>query len=362
MSLSVIPVLMSGGSGTRLWPLSRRDRPKQFLRLDGGPSLFENTLRRTSGGGEGFTFAAPLVLSGAVHAPLMRAQLEAAGASARDVLLEPEARDTAAAIAAACAYLVARGEGDAVMLVTPCDHAVQDVAAFRASVAEAAALAHDGAPVIFGIEPDHPATGYGYIKCGHPDGRAGRPVEAFREKPDLETAKRFLQEGDTLWNAGIFVFTASVGLAALEALAPAVAASAQEAVAKARPGREGLALDPEAFGHAPKQPFDVAVMEKIDGARVIPASWGWSDVGSWRAVYAISQQDGSGNCAVGDVVLEDCRSVLARGDGVTVTGLGLEDLVVIATGDAVFVAPRERSEELKRIVTRLKADGRTDML
>lgn len=359
---TVIPILMSGGSGTRLWPLSRTTRPKQFLSLDGGPTLFETTLRRTSGAGEGFRFSAPLIISGARHAALVRSQLGAAGVEPRGVLLEPEARDTAAAIAAACAYLTAEGAGDEVVLVSPCDHVVRDSAAFLASVGEAVALARTGASVIFGIKPHHPATAYGYIKCGPADGAAGRPVEAFREKPNVETAEQFLAEGDVLWNAGIFVFTAAAGLAALELHAPAIAEAAAQAVSKAQANEHGLLLDAGGFAAAPRQPFDIAVMEKIAGARVISADWGWSDVGSWRAVHEVAQKDAAGNTVLGDVLLEDCRGMLARGDGATVTALGLEDLVIIATGDAVFVAPRQRSEDLKRVVSRLQETGREDLL
>jgi len=234
--------------------------------------------------------------------------------------------------------------------------------AFHASVAEAARLARDGAAVIFGIEPDCPATGYGYIKCGNPDSLAGLPVARFQEKPDRDIAQAFLEEGGYLWNAGIFMFTASRGLGAVRTHVPEIARAAERAVTRAELTANGLRLDAAEFARAPKQPFDIAVMEKIAGARVLPVRWDWSDVGSWAAVHALTETDARGNAVIGAAVLEDCSGVLARGEGVTVTALGIDDLVIVATKDAVFVAPRARSEELKRIVSRLKADGRRDLL
>ena len=353
---------MCGGSGKRLWPLSRARRPKQFLPLTGRHSLFQETVLRMSGAVRDVDFTPPLIISGARHEALVEEELRAIGVRAMATLLEPEARDTGAAIAASCAHLVKSGKGDSVMLVSPCDHAIGDVGAFHASLAEAARLARTGAAVIFGIEPDHPATGYGYIKRGRPDGNAGFAVERFLEKPDRDTARRLLGEGGYLWNAGMFVFTAERGLHAVRTHAPQIAEAAELAVERALSSGGRLQLDAAAFSMAPKQPFDIAVMEKISGARVLPARWGWSDVGSWAAVHALAEKSPEGNAAGPRDVLEDCNGVLAVGDGVTVTALGVSDLVIVATRDAVFVAPRGRSEELKRIVSRLEDGGREELL
>ncbi|MGJ8535625.1 MAG: mannose-1-phosphate guanylyltransferase/mannose-6-phosphate isomerase [Parasphingopyxis sp.] len=341
----ISPVILTGGSGTRLWPLSRAARPKQFLALTGETSMLEQTMARAGGA----RFGEPLLVGGAAQEDVL--QLLAGGDAA--IILEPEARNTAPAIALAALVL----PPDTAMLVMPSDQVIADVAAFEAAVDEAAALAAQGWLVTFGIAPTGPETGYGYIQQGEALDGHGFRAARFVEKPDRETAQGFLDEGGYHWNGGIFLFTAGRFLQALEKHAPDILAAARAAYAAGH--RDGAVHRPDAaaFAAAPATSIDYAVMEKAERVAVVPVSMGWSDVGSWDALHEISEQDSSGNALSGDIVAIDTANSLVRSDGIKVTTVGVENLIVVATKDAVLVMPRGESQRVKEIVERLKAEG-----
>lgn len=348
----LVPVILSGGSGTRLWPLSREACPKQFLGLSGPDSMLQATWRRVAP-----IAAAPLVIANQAHRFMVAEQLREAGCRPAAIMLEPVGRNTAPAIAAAALEATAGG-GDPLLLVLPSDHVVADEAAFREAVQAALPAARDGHLVTFGVVPTAPETGYGYIRAG--TGTDPRPVERFVEKPDRATAEGWLAEGGYYWNAGMFLFRASRYLAELERFAPDMLAACRQAHAGARRDEDFLRLDAAAFEACPADSIDYAVMEKTDSARVQPIDAGWSDVGSWSALWAIAEQDGQGNAHHGDVLAEDCRDTLAWGDGRLLALLGLRDVVVVDTADAVLVAHRDRVQDVKALVARLKAAGRPE--
>jgi len=350
------PVILAGGSGTRLWPLSRPERPKQFLSLTGERSLFELAVMRTQNT-DGF--APPLVVTNESQRFLLAEQLRSAGAVDARILLEPEGRNTAPAIALA-ALLLCEDHTDPSMLVMPADHAITDMAAFHRAVETAATAASGDSLVTFGIRPAYPETGYGYIEAGEPlaDGAGARRVRRFVEKPDRPTAERYLAAGNFLWNSGIFFFRARALIAALERFAPDILAACRAAIERRTDSPDFLRPDGAAFAAAPKNSIDYAVMEKAEDIAVVPADFGWSDIGSWSAVWDVVQRDGMGNAALGEVLAEDCRGCLFHTDGPAIAAVGVADLVVVSTADAVLVIPRARAQEVKRIVERLEAEGR----
>ena len=361
----VVPVLLSGGSGTRLWPLSRETHPKQFQPLVGDGSLLQATWRRIEGLAG---MAAPIVVANEEHRFMVAEQLRQLGVAPAALLLEPVGRNTAPAIAVAALQAMASGD-DPLLLVLPSDHVIRDVPAFHAAVHAATAAAAAGALVTFGIVPTGPETGYGYIKSAVPTlpvggqeaGQAGvRAVDRFVEKPDLATAQAYVASGDYFWNSGMFLFRASVFLAELQRLAPAMVAAAKAALAGARRDVDFLRLDRAAFEACPADSIDYAVMEKTAAAAVLPISVGWNDVGSWAALWEIAEQDGDGNAHHGDVVAHGCRNTLAWGDGRLVALLGLENVVVVDTDDALLVAARDQVQQVKDIVARLKAEKRPE--
>jgi mannose-1-phosphate guanylyltransferase/mannose-6-phosphate isomerase len=352
----LVPVILCGGSGSRLWPMSRRLLPKQFLPLVTERSLLQDTALRLRGlKGAG----APVVVANAEHRFLAGEQLHEIGVRPRALLLEPVGRNTAPAIAAA-ALLVAKDDPDAVLLVLPSDHMIGDVRAFRRAVASAAALAAQGHLVTFGIAPTAPATGYGYIQAGE---RIGKVQNAFRikrfvEKPSAAKARAFLARGGYLWNSGMFAFSAQAYLDELMRLRPAIIAAVRKALDAASRDLDFLRLDEKAFAACPADSVDYAVMERTGRGAVVRAAMRWSDVGSWAALWETGRKDAAGNVARGDAWLHGARRCYVRADTRHVSVLGAEDLVVVETDDAVLVAARERAQEVKEVVARMDRHGR----
>jgi mannose-1-phosphate guanylyltransferase/mannose-6-phosphate isomerase len=351
---SLVPVILSGGSGTRLWPASREAHPKQFLPLAGTHSLLQSTWLRLAGVPDA---APPLVVGNEEHRFLIAEQLRAVGAAPGSILLEPVGRNTAPAIAAAALVAGADG-GDPLLLVLPSDHRIGDEAAFRAAIARARPAAEAGALVTFGIVPDAPETGFGYIRAGAGTGDGVHAVERFVEKPDAATARAYVDSGQYYWNSGMFLFRASRVLEELAATRPEMLAHVRAAVAGARSDADFLRLDREAFAAAPSESIDYAVMEHTARAAVVPLAAGWSDVGSWSALWQLSERDADGNVFKGDVLALGTRNTLAHSPRRLVALLGVEDLVVVDTEDALLVAHRDSVQQVKDIVARLKGEGR----
>ncbi len=361
--LRVHPVILSGGSGTRLWPASRRAEPKQFLALVGAETMLQATARRVAPGPDGPDFAPLSVIGAARHEEATRTQLAAIGAAPAALILEPTARNTAPAAAAAAA-VVARSEPEALVLLAPADHYMPDPAAFRAAVAAAAPAARDGTIVTFGVSPTSPHTGYGYIRA---QGGAAvvKPVGEFREKPDRATAQSYLDSGDYLWNAGVFLFRADRLLEEMRQHEPAAAAAAEAAVARAVIDPPMVRLDAGAFAEAPDISIDYAVMERTRSAGVARLDTPWTDLGAWSAVWEHSPKDDAGNAVVGAAELVNARGVLAFSpgeDGPVISAIGVEDVVIIATKDAVLVSRRDQCEHVKGVVGALKHARRDDLL
>ena len=346
------PVLLSGGSGTRLWPLSREAYPKQFLPLVGDDTLLQATWRRVAP----LSSAAPLVVANEEHRFLVAEQLRVIGAPQARIVLEPVGRNTAPAIAAAALIASADG-GDPLLLVLPSDHVVRDPDAFRAAVRAAAPAAEAGALVTFGIVPQAPETGFGYIQAER-GGEGVRKVLRFVEKPDAATAQGYLDAGGYYWNSGMFLFRASRFLEELGRFRPDILAAARAACATVKTDGEFLRLDRDAFAASPSESIDYAVMEKTDAAMVLPVDIGWNDVGSWSALWDVSEQDGDGNAHHGDVIAVDSRNSYAYARRL-VALVGVDDLVVVETDDAVLVAAKDKVQEVKQVVARLKADRRS---
>lgn len=344
------PVILSGGSGTRLWPMSRGSRPKQLLSLTAAETMLQLTARRTAGI-DGY--ARPLIVANAAHVATIEMQLAQAGVADPLLILEPVARNTAPAIALAALAL----PRDALMLVMPSDHVIADPDAFRAAIATVAPVVADGWLATFGITPDAPEIGYGYIRRGGAIIPGVHHVERFVEKPDAATAEAYLAEGCYSWNGGIFLFGAGAFLDALALLAPAMLAACRQAMAQARHDGARLYPDAAAFAACPSESVDYAVMERADRVVVVPVEMGWSDVGSWDALHALATRDAAGNAYHGDVVAIDTGGCLIRSDGPLVAAVGIKDLIVIATADAVLILPRGSSQEVKRAVEALNKIG-----
>jgi mannose-1-phosphate guanylyltransferase / mannose-6-phosphate isomerase len=344
-------VLLSGGSGTRLWPLSREAYPKQFLALHGDETMLQETWRRV----EPLVDGPPIVVANEEHRFLAAEQLRLAGVAQAAIVLEPEGRNTAPAIAAA-ALQARAGGADPLLLVLPSDHVVRRPDAFRAAVSEAAATAEQGALVTFGIVPGGPETGFGYIEAAAGEGI--RPVRRFVEKPDAATARAYLDAGGFYWNSGMFLFRASRYLEELQRFEPAMLAAVGEAMDKAQRDGDFIRLDGEAFRACRADSIDYAVMERTDRAMVLPVDIGWSDVGSWSALWDVSARDADGNASHGDVIVVDTRNSYAYARRL-VAMVGVDDLVVVETDDAVLVARKDRVQQVKDVVARLKADERS---
>ena len=345
------PVLLSGGSGTRLWPLSREAYPKQFLPLVGEHTMLQDTWRRVAP----LAGAAPIVVANEEHRFLAAEQLRLVGVEHAGLILEPVGRNTAPAIAAAALQAMAGGD-DPLLLVLPSDHVVRDPEGFRAAVAAAVPAAEAGALVTFGIVPSAPETGFGYIQAA--DGDGVRQVLRFVEKPDAATARGYLEAGGYFWNSGMFLFRASRYLAELERFRPDIVAAVRAAFAAATHDGDFIRLDREAFSACPSDSIDYAVMEKTADAWVLPVDIGWNDVGSWSALWEVSEQDGEGNARHGDVIAVDSRNSYAYARRL-VALVGVEDLVVVETDDAVLVASKDHVQQVKDVVARLKSDHRS---
>jgi len=351
----IVPVILSGGSGTRLWPVSRESFPKQLWPLISDRSLIQETALRATGAG----FAAPIVVCNHEHRFLIAEQLRLAGIEGARIVLEPVGRNSAPAIAAA-ALLQAETDPDAVLWMMAADAAIADVPALHAALDRAAQAARAGHIVTFGMKPTAPETGYGYIEVGEklPGIDAVHRLARFVEKPDAATAAGLLASGTHLWNSGMFVFTARTLIDEMQAHAPDVLAAVRLAVARRKEDLDFLRLDPESFSAGPNISLDYAVAERTSHAAVVPADIGWSDVGSWNALWELAPKDGAGNAAIGDVVLEGAANCYVRSDGILTAVVGLRDVVVVVTEDAVLAMHRDQAQDVKKIVDRLKANKR----
>lgn len=355
----MLAVILSGGSGTRLWPVSREAMPKPFMRIGGGPSLLQRTIARgITAGAQRF-----LIVTNREYASRSAEDVEGLRGSAPaalDFVLEPIGRNTAPAIAAAALWAKEIGEGETPLLILPADHLVQDERRFAAVAQRAAALAKTGKIVLFGIRPTMPETGFGYIECSAtPQGDDAVPVRRFVEKPDAATATQYLAAGNFLWNSGMFCFTPATILDALEQFAPEVVRAAQAALVKAPrdPKQHRTELDGAEFQQSPDISIDYAVMEKAPNVLVLSGDFGWSDIGSWNAVAQEFDADGFGNTVSGDVLLSDCQNTHVQSEDRLVAAVGLRDVVVVDTPDALLVCDRQSTQKVKDVVAELKRRG-----
>ncbi|MCB1245899.1 MAG: mannose-1-phosphate guanylyltransferase/mannose-6-phosphate isomerase [Acidimicrobiia bacterium] len=355
-SPAVLPVVLSGGVGTRLWPASRRSRPKQLLPLVSDRSMIVATIERTRAI-PGTTTA--IVVTNQAHAPAIRSTLQMSDDQPPTFILEPTGRNTAPAVAAA-ALVACRDGDDPLLLVLPSDHTIDDEAAFAAAVQAGATAAADGALVTFGIDPTGPETGYGYIRSGPSISGDVLAAIEFREKPDHETARQFVASGEYLWNSGMFLFRASAYLAELATFRPDMLDLVRTAVGEAQHTDDGLDLDADAFSAITSESIDYAVMENTAKAAVVPCDPGWSDVGSWASLWEIGDRDDDDNILTGDVIATDVTGSLIRSDSRLVAVVGIEDVVVIETADAVLVTSRTNSQRVKDIVDELERRGRPE--
>ena len=349
------PVILSGGAGSRLWPLSRGLFPKQLLALTSEQSLIQETVARAAGEG----FGPPLIVCNVEHRFLIAEQMREAGVAPAAIVLEPEGRNTAPA-AAVAALLLAQKDPGALMLLMPADHVIRDGAAFQDAVRRAAAAAAKGYLVTFGIAPDAPETGYGYIRKGPalPALDGCHAVARFVEKPDAATAAGYVASGDYSWNSGIFLFKADAFLAELEKLEPDLLAHCRAAILAGKKDLDFFRLEAGAFAKARGVSIDYAVMERTDKAALVPVQMGWSDIGSWDSLWSATARDAAGNAIKGDVLHHGARNSYLRSEGPLVAAVGVEDLVVVATADAVLVSHKAASQDVKQIVEQLKAQGR----
>lgn len=337
MTLMIQPVILCGGAGTRLWPESRGDHAKQFLTLAGPDSLFRQTVRRTPAGAD---FLPPVILCGDAHIAAIREQMDAREAA---LLVEPMPRGTAAAIALA----VAQADAGTLLLVMPSDHVIADVPAFHAAIAKGARLAQQDWLVTFGVAPDRPETGFGYIASGDALGEDGFAVARFVEKPPLAEAEAMLAAGGYSWNAGIFLFRAGRMRDAMLTHCRAIFEAADRAIAAGQRDGDALHADAIPFEQAPSDSIDYAVMEKDDRVAVVPVAMGWSDLGSWHAVHALADKDADGNALGGDVFVHDSRGNLVRAGGKRVSLVGMDDVAVIVDGDDILVIPLARAQDVR---------------
>ncbi|MFB9223475.1 mannose-1-phosphate guanylyltransferase/mannose-6-phosphate isomerase [Paracoccus cavernae] len=356
----VMPVLLAGGFGTRLWPLSRKSHPKQFAKVIGGSSLFQQAALRLSGDRATLAYHAPIVVTGSDFRFVVTEQLSEIGVDPGTIVIEPEAKNTAAPILAAALHLAAK-DADSIMLVAPADHVIPDAETFRATVARGLEAVAAGRIVTFGIPPDRPERGFGYLELAEPPGADLRPValSRFVEKPSGELAIEMVSSGRYLWNAGIFLARAADIVSAFETLAPEIVAPVRAALDRATVDLGFLRLDPASFAAAPSISIDYAVMEKAPNLSVVPFGGHWSDLGSWDAVWKEQQADASGLALSGAAEAIDCSNSLLRSEsaGQVIVGIGLDNIIAVAMPDAVLVATKDRAQDVKIAVERLKAKG-----
>ena len=352
----VVPVILSGGSGSRLWPVSRASFPKQLWPLISERTMLQEAVLRGVGPG----FAPPVIVCNQEHRFLIAEQLREAGVTGARIVLEPVGRNSAPAVAAAALLVAAEIAPDTVLWMMAADSAITRPEALADSVAMAVEAARRGRLVTFGMKPTRPETGYGYIEAGEPlEGLPGvRALPAFVEKPDAATAADLVSSGRHLWNSGMYVFTAQTLLDEMQAHAPDVLSAVRRAVEGCQTDLDFIRLEPTAFAQAPDISIDYAVAERTARAAVVPADLGWSDVGSWDALWEISAKDGAGNVSIGDVFLEHTTNCYVRSDGIVTAVTGLDDAVVVVTEDAVLVTHRDRAQDVKKVVDRLREAGR----
>lgn len=355
--MKFIPVVLSGGSGTRLWPMSRAALPKQLLPLVSELSMLQETLDRLSGWAE---IDSPIVVCGNDHRFMVAEQLRELKITPKSIMLEPVGRNTAPAIAAAA--MVLADEQDALMLVLPADHVIRDVDAFEAAVKRAAVAAEAGRLVTFGIQPNSPETGYGYIQSGEAISSAEGcfEVSQFVEKPNLETAEAYIKSGDFFWNSGMFLFKPSVYLAELTKFKPQIIQQVQLAIQNSYQDLDFCRLEEKAFTASPSDSIDYAVMERTSLAAVVPVDIGWNDVGSWTALWEVQGRDVDGNSLRGDVFVESVQDSLIRAESRIVAAIGVSDLIIVETPDAVLVAHKDCAQEVKKVVDYLKRNDRSE--
>ena len=364
--MTIKMVVLSGGSGTRLWPASRESYPKQLLPLTSAYSLLQETVVRLKGFSGGEVDAQPLIVSNEEYRFIIAEQLRQVGVRSAQIVLEPVGRNTAPALTLA-ALAAAQDGQDSVLLVMPADHVIVDLPAFQQAIAEGAAQADAGRLVTFGIVPDRAETGYGYIRVGPlaGDAQTARVLAEFVEKPDAATAARYVASGEYFWNSGIFMMKASVWLAAVKHFRADIAQACEAAFEGRKADADFLRVDKAAFAACPSDSIDYAVMEKLQSAPalgqgvVVPLSAGWSDVGAWDALWAVSDKDEDGNAGRGEVLFQSSRNTLVHANNRLVAAVGCEDMVVVETADAVMVAHKSRTQDVKKVVERLKAEGRT---
>lgn len=353
----MIPVILSGGSGSRLWPLSRKQYPKQFLALTGDHTLFQQTLERLVFEG----MEPPVVVSNQEHRFIVQEQLEALNLKTQSILLEPFGRNTAPAVAIAAMKLLAEGR-DELLLILPADHVIDDQRAFQRALALATNAAEKGEMVLFGIPANRPETGYGYIKAGDerglPDGVIR--VERFIEKPDEVRAQQFVEDGGYFWNSGMFLFRASRFLEELKKHDADIYDTCLLALERSQHDGDLISIDAATFECCPDNSIDYAVMEKTRRACVVPLSAGWNDVGSWSSIWEVHDKDDDGNVTMGDVMVHDSNNCLVHGNGKLVSVIGLEDIVVVETKDAMMIAHKDRVQDVKKVVNQLDAAGRSE--
>lgn len=352
--MKIQPVIMSGGSGTRLWPMSRAAKPKQFLKLVTDRTMFQETAERVAPQANDL-FARPVVIAGAGHGAIITEQLEEIDIIPDEIILEPVPRNTAAVAAVAAAWVESQDD-DALILLMPADHHIADAPAFRDAVIKASKAAEDGLITTFGIKPDRPHTGYGYIQAGETISDGVFTVAAFKEKPDAKTAQEYVDKGDFFWNAGIFLFRASAMLSELDALAPEIRAAATEALKNSVMSGAARRLDETTFSACPSDSIDYAVMEKTERAAVAgPINVGWSDIGSWSEVSAQTDK-------VNVIETGGGENIICTDDDVIVAAAGVDGLIIVATGDAVLVARKDNAQEVRAVVEELKKRGLTTKL